>query len=280
MNVLTRPRARFGANARPRASSQSRHFSARMRVAARANALGTKPIPLRFRRSSLSRARRFRVNAGGDDDERYARIAAVALETIWSKPSRSSSLATSTSTTDDARRMRLTLASMDARRRAREVCARLGSSSPSCVDANEDARAIQDALARASANSSSSDDARALDDGVHARVRDARAMDERVRRDPLAGVAPCRKDGECDVARGTLRARQTLMRRFDFDDDDERESERGRTGRRVSAEEVGDAVRRATALCASEASKEACAVAWGEVEELSNWGASTATDWT
>jgi len=69
--------------------------------------------------------------------------------------------------------------------------------------------------------------------------------------------------GECTVAEGTLEARGRFARAFDEDEDARGEAD---------ASAIEDAVKRAMSLCASGASREACALAWEEVEDLTNWG--------
>lgn len=83
------------------------------------------------------------------------------------------------------------------------------------------------------------------------------------------GSLPCRGLGECTVAEGTLEARGRLMAREE-DGDAATSGEADPSAARRSAVEA--AVARAIELCASGATREACAIAWEEVEELTSWG--------
>jgi hypothetical protein len=95
-----------------------------------------------------------------------------------------------------------------------------------------------------------------------------REFRERLRKDPLMGSLPCERTGECTVPEGTLEARGRLMRAFESEREPERESRPA-----PDAKTVEEAVTRAMALCATEgATREQCAIAWEEVEALTNWG--------
>jgi hypothetical protein len=80
------------------------------------------------------------------------------------------------------------------------------------------------------------------------------------------GSLPCERTGECTVPEGTLEARGRLMRAFESEGESE-------TRPAPDAKTVEEAVTRAMALCATEgATREQCAIAWEEVEGLTNWG--------
>ena len=215
-----------------------------------------------------------------------ARIAAAALEVVFSSPSIRDTSDSRASDAEEVRRRRFELLVREAVERAKASCASDGKESTACVLAWEEVSEVRDAASRAGASGMAPSEGGGMfgqaktstsseaSEEKETRLAEAKAMRERLSKDPLMGSLPCQGVGECTVAEGTLEARGRLMKAFDKDGD-ETSSHRAR----ASADAVEGAVRRAMALCAGGASKEDCAVAWAEVEELSNWGSSNRTDW-
>jgi hypothetical protein len=218
-----------------------------------------------------------------------ARIAAAALEVVFSSPSIRDTSDSRASDAEEVRRRRFELLVREAVERAKASCASDGKESAACVLAWEEVSEVRDAASRAGASGMAPSEgggmfgqakttkqstSSAASEENETRLAEAKAMRERLSKDPLMGSLPCQGVGECTVAEGTLEARGRLMKAFDKDGD-ATSSHRAR----ASADAVEEAVRRAMALCGGGASKEDCAVAWAEVEELSNWGSSNRTDW-
>jgi len=208
--------------------------------------------------------------------EAQAKIAAAALETMFAAEEKTSA-DEDAEDREEVRRRRFELILREAVRRAKASCDAHGGRSATCVSAWEEVSEVRDAASRAGvvvagmgegsrANgarpSSSSEE---TSEEQKAREREFR---ERLRKDPLMGSLPCERTGECTVPEGTLEARGRLMRAFESEREPERESRPA-----PDAKTVEEAVTRAMALCATEgATREQCAIAWEEVEALTNWG--------
>jgi hypothetical protein len=279
-------------HARATAAARARgmHACARAARAPRATARRARPQ----RRLITSSSARSNADGAEDDDDLkgvhltpdQARIAAAALEVVFASPS-VRARADARTDAEEVRRRRFELLVREAVERAQASCASDGKESTACLTAWEEVSEVRDAASRAGASGMAPNegggmfgntDAKATrtprgEEDEAERLRKAKAMREQLAKDPLMGSLPCQGVGECTVAEGTLEARGRLMKAFDEDGD----ASSNRAS--ASADAVEDAVRRAMALCASGASREDCAVAWAEVEELSNWGSSNRTDW-
>jgi hypothetical protein len=203
-----------------------------------------------------------------------AKIAAVALETLYGATRADEDAATTAR--DDARRGRLEMILREAVERAKASCEEEGTASASCVTAWEEVAEVRDAASRAGVRTRGEGEdldlnARGKTTKAEEAAKRAKAkeMRERLAKDPLMGSLPCRGLGECTVAEGTLEARGRLMAREE-DGDAATSGEADPSAARRSAVEA--AVARAIELCASGATREACAIAWEEVEELTSWG--------
>ena len=204
-----------------------------------------------------------------------AKIAAVALETLYG--ARSSDEDAATTARDEARRGRLEMILREAVERAKKSCETDGTASASCVTAWEEVAEVRDAASRAGVRTRG--EGEDLDSNARAKTttaeeeaakrEKAKEMRERLAKDPLMGSLPCRGLGECTVAEGTLEARGRLMAREEDGDAATSGSADPSEARRSAVEA---AVARAIELCASGATREACAIAWEEVEELTSWG--------
>ena len=218
------------------------------------------------------------ANASVSLTEAQAKIAAAALETMFAAEEKTSA-DEDADDREEVRRRRFELILREAVRRAKASCDAHGGRSATCVSAWEEVSEVRDAASRAGVvvagmgEESRANGARAASSSAEtseeqkAREREFR---ERLRKDPLMGSLPCERTGECTVPEGTLEARGRLMRAFES----EREPERESASRPApDAKTVEEAVTRAMALCATEgATREQCAIAWEEVEALTNWG--------
>ena len=189
-----------------------------------------------------------------------ARIAAIALDALYDRAS-----VTRVDDAEAARRGRFELILREAVARAKKSCETEGERSGACVTAWEEVSEVRDAAARAGVRTTHRTSVGGgVEEDAAAREAKAREMRERLRRDPLLGATPCSHMGECTVAEGTLEARGRFARALDEEDD--------ARGDEADARAIEDAVKRAMSLCANGASREACALAWEEVEDLTNWG--------
>lgn len=263
---LSRPRnERF--NQRKFSSRISRHHARRARVARRAH------------RGDDDDAEEGAAADEDDDAETFARveltrdqarIAAAALDTVYDARVRDP--ADETDEAERVRRRRFEMILQEAVERARASCETDGDASAECATAWETVGEVRDAASRAGVSHSAGTASRfgatkESEEDEEERRAKAAAMRETLSRDPLMGSLPCSHTGECTVAEGTLEARGKLMRAFGEGEEDVEEGfEEGLRS------EVEAAVTRAMRLCASEASKQECTLAWEEVEELSNWG--------
>jgi len=215
------------------------------------------------------------ANASVSLTEAQAKIAAAALETMFAAEEKTSA-DEDADDREEVRRRRFELILREAVRRAKASCDAHGGRSATCVSAWEEVSEVRDAASRAGvvvagigeesrANGArASSSSAATSEEQKAREREFR---ERLRKDPLMGSLPCERTGECTVPEGTLEARGRLMRAFESEREPERESRPA-----PDAKTVEEAVTRAMALCATEgATREQCAIAWEEVEALTNW---------